>query len=99
MRTAAIQGLWLAFFGLYMAAWWIAVWYAIRRRESFVVPFFAVLLLGLGVPLMLAGFRATAANPLPFTAAMISWIALPFVVVAIVVSFGFLRSRRNRDRT
>ena len=98
MRTAAIQGLWFVLVAVYMAAWWVAVWLAIRRRESLVVPFFGVLLLGLGVPLILADLRATAANPLPATVAFFSWIALPFVVIAIVVSFGLLRSGRNRDK-
>ncbi len=99
MPPAAAKSLALLFLALYMWAWWFAVWFAIRRREQFVIPFFGVLLLGLGVPMLLAGARATSLNPLPYTLAMVFWIALPFLMVAVFVLIGFLRSRRNEDAT
>lgn len=93
MTQAMSLSLTLLFIGLYMAAWWFAVWNAIRRREAFVIPFFGVLVFGLGVPMMLAGLSATADNTAPYTVARIMWIALPFVMIAV---FALIRSLRSR---
>ena len=88
--TPLLQAAWLA---VYMTAWWFAVWLSIGRREHFVVPLFGVLLLGLGLPVMVADLLVTAGHTNWQGVAFTCWTAVP--LVAIVCHLVVVR-RRSR---